>query len=228
MTYALCEVKRNEGSWLRTKTLRRDADDPLCPATRWTTRPGHRHHHDHHHQPRTRAEQHFLCQCAAAWDDVVGKSKQQALYRADHEVHDPSHGSGYAQLTRIPERRPLFSLHGVGSSIGTESAPDPRHLDQLETLIARHRPAAFSEYLAWSTHEGRFFNHVLSLCYDEATLRRVCDQINRIQERLGLRLLLENPSTDREFSARTYSEPEFIAAIVRATGCGLLLDVNNV
>lgn len=147
------------------------------------------------------------------------------------EVHAENYmGAGglpHAQLTRIRERMPV-SLHGVGLSIGAESAPDSAHLDRLATLIARYRPAAFSEHLAWSTHDGRFFNDLLPLCYDEATLRRVCDHIDRIQERLGLRLLLENPSTYLEFSASTYSEPAFIAAIVRATGCGLLLDVNNV
>jgi len=147
------------------------------------------------------------------------------------EVHAENYmgagGTPHAQLTRIRERMPL-SLHGVGLSIGAESAPDPSHLDRLATLISRYRPSVFSEHLAWSTHDGRFFNDLLPLCYDEATLRRVCDHIDHIQERLGLRMLLENPSTYLEFSASTYSEPEFIAAIVRTTGCGLLLDVNNV
>lgn len=147
------------------------------------------------------------------------------------EVHAENYmGAGgipHAQLTRIRERMPV-SLHGVGLSIGAESAPDATHLDRLAALIERYQPAEFSEHLAWSTHDGRFLNDLLPLCYDAASLRRVCDHVDRIQERLGVRMLLENPSTYLEFEASSYSEPEFIASIVHATGCGLLLDVNNV
>lgn len=147
------------------------------------------------------------------------------------EVHAENYmGAGgvpHAQLTRIRERLPV-SLHGVGLSIGAEAAPDPAHLDRLASLIERYQPATFSEHLAWSTHDGRFFNDLLPLSYDAATLQRVCEHIHRVQERLGVRMLLENPSTYFEFEASTYPEPDFIAAVVGRTGCGLLLDVNNV
>ena len=147
------------------------------------------------------------------------------------EVHAENYmGAGgipHAQLTAIRERMPL-SLHGVGLSIGAESPPDTAHLDRLAALIDRYQPAAFSEHLAWSTHDGRFFNDLLPLCYDVTTLHRVCEHINRVQDRLGIRMLLENPSTYLEFESSTWSEPEFIASVVRKTGCGLLLDVNNV
>jgi len=147
------------------------------------------------------------------------------------EVHAENYmGAGgvpHAQLTRIRERLPI-SLHGVGLSIGTEQAPDPAHLGRLASLIDRYQPSAFSEHLAWSTHDGRFFNDLLPLSYDAPTLQRVCDHIDRIQERLGVRMLLENPSTYFEFEASTFTEPDFIAAVVMRTGCGLLLDVNNV
>lgn len=147
------------------------------------------------------------------------------------EVHAENYmgegGIAHAQLTRIRERMPL-SLHGVGLSIGAETPPDAKHLDLLAGLISRYEPSAFSEHLAWSTHDGRFFNDLLPLQYDASTLQRVCDHIDQVQNRLGVRMLLENPSTYLEFEASTWSEPEFIASIVRATGCGLLLDVNNI
>lgn len=147
------------------------------------------------------------------------------------EVHAENYmgagGMPHAQLTRIREQMPV-SLHGVGLSIGAETAPDPAHLDRLAALIERYQPVAFSEHLAWSTHDGRFFNDLLPLRYDAPTLQRVCEHIDRIQERLGVRMLLENPSTYFEFEASTFTEPDFIAEVVLRTGCGLLLDVNNV
>lgn len=147
------------------------------------------------------------------------------------EVHAENYmgqgGVPHAQLTAIRERLPVF-VHGVGLSIGAEQAPDPAHMDRLAALIARYEPQVFSEHLAWSTHDGRFFNDLLPLCYDVSTLKRVCEHIDRIQARLGVRMLLENPSTYLEFEASTMGEAQFIASIVERTGCGLLLDVNNI
>ncbi|MEZ0470245.1 DUF692 domain-containing protein [Luteimonas salinilitoris] len=147
------------------------------------------------------------------------------------EVHAENYmgagGAPHAQLAALRERLPL-SLHGVGLSIGGEDPPDQAHLDRLATLIARYRPAAFSEHLAWSTHHGRFFNDLLPLRYDTRTLARVCAHIDQVQDRLGVRMLLENPATYLEFGSSTYDEPDFLTAIVGRTGCGLLLDVNNV
>lgn len=147
------------------------------------------------------------------------------------EVHAENYmGAGgvpHAQLTRIRERLPI-SLHGVGLSIGAEEAPDPLHLDRLAALIRRYQPAVFSEHLAWSTHGGTFFNDLLPISYEPASLQRVCDHIDLVQERLGVRLLLENPSTYFEYESSSFSEPDFIAEVVMRTGCGMLLDVNNV
>ncbi len=130
-------------------------------------------------------------------------------------------------LGLVRERWPL-SLHGVGLSLGGEAPPDEAHLDRLDALIRRYQPAAFSEHLAWSGHGGVYLNDLLPLPYDEATLDRVCRHVDRVQERLGRRMLIENPSTYVEFEASTLDEPAFLAALVRRTGCGLLLDVNNV
>jgi hypothetical protein len=136
-------------------------------------------------------------------------------------------GTPHAMLRSVRDRLPL-SLHGVGLSLGAEAAPDEAHLDRLAALIERYRPARFSEHLAWSTHDGRFLNDLLPVAYDAITLDRVCRHIDRVQARLGVRMLLENPSTYFGFAASTMDEADFIARIVRRTGCGLLLDVNNV
>lgn len=121
-----------------------------------------------------------------------------------------------------------LSLHGVGLSIGGTDVLDESHLDRLATLIERYQPASFSEHLAWSSHGDVFYNDLLPVPYDRQTLDRVCEHIDRVQERLGLRMLLENPSTYLEFEASTMSETSFLREVLKRTGCGLLLDVNNV
>ena len=135
-------------------------------------------------------------------------------------------GPFLARLDAVRERLPL-SVHGVGLSIGGEAPPDRQHLDRLAAVLARHQPQWFSEHLAWSSHGGTCFNDLLPLPYDTATLQRVCDHVDQVQQHLGRRMLLENPSTYLEFEASTMDEAQFLAEVVRRTGCGLLLDVNN-
>lgn len=119
------------------------------------------------------------------------------------------------------------TLHGVGLSIGGEAPPDEAHLDRLDALIRRYQPALFSEHLAWSGHGGRYFNDLLPLAYHPSTLARVCRHIDRVQSRLQCRMLLENPSSYLGFAASTMDEARFLQEVVRRSGCGLLLDVNN-
>ena len=147
------------------------------------------------------------------------------------EVHAENYmvagGPFHHYLTCIREHYPL-SIHGVGLSIGGEAPPDAAHLDRLAALIDRYAPQSFSEHLAWSTHDGRYFNDLLPVVYDAPTLRRVCAHIDQVQDRLRRRILLENPSTYVEFAASSLDEADFIREVVERTGCGLLLDVNNV
>ncbi|MGO9422700.1 MNIO family bufferin maturase [Roseiarcus sp.] len=147
------------------------------------------------------------------------------------EVHAENYmgagGPPHRWLTAIRERYPL-SLHGVGLSIGGAEALDREHLQRLRRLIDRYQPALFSEHLAWSTHETAFFNDLLPLPYTTETLHRVVDHIDETQEALGRTMLLENPSTYLAFAQAEFSETDFIAEVARRTGCGLLLDVNNV
>jgi hypothetical protein len=147
------------------------------------------------------------------------------------EVHAENYmgqgGRPIAQLRHLADRLPI-SVHGVGLSIGGEAALDRDHLDRLKHLCGWLNPASFSEHLAWSTHDGAYLNDLLPLPYTPATLARVCGHIDQVQEVLGRRMLLENPSTYVAFAETAMGEVEFLSEIARRTGCGLLLDVNNV
>ena len=120
------------------------------------------------------------------------------------------------------------SLHGVGLSIGSPRPLDKAHLARLAALAKRYEPGLFSEHLAWSSHDLGFLDDLLPLPYTEETLACVCAHIEETQEALGRRMLLENPSTYVLFAESAIPETEFLAEIARRTGCGLLLDVNNV
>ncbi len=130
-------------------------------------------------------------------------------------------------LGRIRENYPL-SIHGVALSIGGQGALDKPHLERLARLLERYQPQQFSEHLAWSSHGDVFLNDLLPLPYTAQSLQRVCDHIDQVQSRLGRRMLLENPATYVEFESSTIDEAAFMSSIIQRTGCGLLLDVNNV
>lgn len=146
------------------------------------------------------------------------------------EVHAENYmgagGPPHRYLSAISEHYPL-SVHGVGLSIGAQRPLDTEHLRRLNELIGRYTPASFSEHLAWSSHDAGFLNDLLPLPYTPETLQRVVEHIDQVQATLNRQMLLENPSTYLAFAESTYSEIDFIGEIVRRTGCGLLLDVNN-
>ncbi len=147
------------------------------------------------------------------------------------EIHAENYmgdgGRPIAQLRRLAERF-AFSVHGVGLSIGGEGPLDPGHLARLRHLVDWLDPASFSEHLAWSTHDSAFLNDLLPLPYTEASLSRVADHVDEVQEAVGRRMLLENPSSYLAFEESTLAETEFLREVAGRTGCGLLLDVNNV
>lgn len=147
------------------------------------------------------------------------------------EIHAENYmgdgGRPLAQLRRLTEEFDI-SVHGVGLSIGSETALDTDHLARLKHLIDWLNPASFSEHLAWSTHDSHFYNDLLPLPYTTETLTRICSHIDQLQMTIGRKMLLENPSSYLAFEESTWSEPDFLDEITRRTGCGLLLDVNNV
>ncbi len=147
------------------------------------------------------------------------------------EVHAENYmgpgGPPHRYLSAVAEIYPI-SIHGVGLSIGGSAPLDKNHLRRLRDLLERYSPALFSEHLAWSTHDTSFFHDLLPLPYTSDTLSHVCEHVDEVQTELGREMLLENPSTYLAFSESTYSEIDFISEVVKRTGCGLLLDVNNV
>ena len=147
------------------------------------------------------------------------------------EVHAENYmGAGglpHVQLAAIRADHAL-SVHGVGLSIGGARGLDPDHLARVKQLCDRYAPESFSEHLAWSSHGADYLNDLLPLPYTDETLRLVCEHVDQVQTVLGRRMLLENPATYVRFAQSTIPETEFLAEVARRTGCGLLLDVNNV
>src|SRR5260370_8126605 len=132
-------------------------------------------------------------------------------------------GGGGRHKAGVNEMRQGYpvSVHGVCMSIGGPQPLDKTHLQRFRALVDRYEPALVSEHLAWSTHGTTYFNDLLPLPYTAATLARVADHIDQVQEALGRQLLLENPATYLIFPESTMSEPLFFAELVRLTGSGL-------
>ena len=147
------------------------------------------------------------------------------------EVHAENYmgdgGRALAQLASLRDRFAL-SVHGVGLSIGGEGRLDGDHLSRVRRVCERFEPASFSEHLAWSTHEGVFFNDLLPLPYREDTLARTAAHVQEVQEALARPILIENPSVYVTLPASEMDEIDFLTELAARTGCGLLLDVNNV
>lgn len=160
-------------------------------------------------------------------EDIFREQPDIGWFEVHAENYMGAGGPPHASLTRIRERYPL-SVHGVGLSIGGAGPLDAEHLSRLKQVCDRYQPGLVSEHLAWSTHEGAYLNDLLPLPYTAETLSRVCEHIDQVQEYLGRRMLLENPSTYLAFEASEMDELDFLSAIARRAGCGLLLDVNNV
>ncbi|HEY1151729.1 MAG TPA: DUF692 domain-containing protein, partial [Pseudoduganella sp.] len=120
-----------------------------------------------------------------------------------------------------------ISLHGVGLGLGSARGFSEQHLERVRSLVARIEPALVSEHLCWGAVFDRHLNDLLPLALDAAALDLMCERVGRVQDVLGRALLLENVSTYVRFAADSMSEAEFLAELSRRTGCGLLLDVNN-
>jgi uncharacterized protein (UPF0276 family) len=159
--------------------------------------------------------------------EVLDSQPDIGFFEVHAENYMVAGGPFHHFLGLIREQYPL-SLHGVGLSIGAEGPLDQQHLKRLAELIQRYQPHSFSEHLAWSSHGPVFLNDLLPLAYDPPTLKRVCEHIDQVQNTLKRPLLLENPATYLAFQRSTLDEADFIAEVIRRSGCGLLLDVNNV
>jgi uncharacterized protein (UPF0276 family) len=136
-------------------------------------------------------------------------------------------GRPVAVLEKVRRDMPVV-LHGVSLSIGSVDPLSGRYLADLERLVARVEPAMVTDHLCWGTHRGQYVHDLLPLPYTEETLDHVVRRVGAVQERLGRPILLENPSSYVSFRDSTLTEPEFLTALCRRAGCGILLDVNNV
>jgi len=146
------------------------------------------------------------------------------------EVHPENYMSGGPALVLLEAVRREYpvSLHGVGLSVGTAEDIDARHMSRLRSLVDRLEPCLVSEHLSWSTAGGAYLNHLLPLPYTYETLGVVADHIDEVQNALGRRILIENPSSYLRFRHSSMAAPHFLAELARRTGCGLLCDVNNI
>lgn len=146
------------------------------------------------------------------------------------EIHAENYfaagGPRLAALEALRRDYPL-GIHGVGLSLGSAAGIDAAHLGRLKALVDRFEPELVSEHVAWSVDSGVYLNDLLPIPYSEEALGVLCRNVDRLQETLGRRVLMENPSLYLRFADSVIPEGEFLAELARRTGCGLLIDVNN-
>ena len=159
--------------------------------------------------------------------DIIADPNAPAFFEVHAENYMGAGGIPHRQLMQLREDFAI-SLHGVGLSIGAMQNLDRDHLKRLRELCDRYRHESFSEHLAWSSHGEAFYNDLLPLPYTQETLRTVIAHIDETQQALGRRMLLENPASYMQFAQSDMTETEFLRSVVEHTGCGLLLDLNNV
>lgn len=147
------------------------------------------------------------------------------------EVHPENYmspgGLHHDYLEKIRQNHGL-SLHGVGMSLGSHCGIDASHLAKLKILVDRYEPEQVSEHLAWSHWNAIFLNDLLPLPYTHESLNTLCENIDLVQNTLQRQILIENPSVYLAFSEAEFTEPEFLKSLCQRSGCGLLMDVNNI
>jgi len=146
------------------------------------------------------------------------------------EVHAENYFGGGTNLRFLQAVRADYgvALHAVGVSLGSAQGIDAAHLERLCALVACIEPCLVSEHLSWSTVDGHYLTDLLPLPLTEEALGTVCANVDRVQSRLRRQILVENPSSYLRYRHATIPEWEFLAAVARRTGCGILCDVNNI
>jgi uncharacterized protein len=147
------------------------------------------------------------------------------------EAHSENYfATGGTQRRILGQARAHYplSLHGVGLSLGSTDPLDRQHLAQLERLVREFEPMLVSEHLSWGSVCGRFLNDLLPLPYTDEALRHMSERVRQVQDRLGRQILIENVSSYLQFTCSRMTEWEFLRELVRESGCGVLLDVNNI
>jgi hypothetical protein len=164
---------------------------------------------------------------AQHYQEVVSALPAVGWFEVHSENYFGAGGAPLRYLEQVREHYPL-SLHGVGLSLGSADALNLTHLARLRSLVRRFEPGLVSEHLCWSSVDGLYLNDLLPLPYTREALLHVCRRIQQAQEFLGRRILIENVSSYLQFRRSDIPEWEFIAEVAQRSGCGILLDVNNI
>jgi uncharacterized protein (UPF0276 family) len=161
------------------------------------------------------------------YSDALAQPRRADWFEAISENYMATGGRPLHVLEQVRRDHPI-ALHGVALSIGGADPLDGAYLRQLKTLVERIQPALVTDHLCWTGIDGRSTYDLLPLPYTEETLLHVVQRVRAVQDMLGRRILLENPSTYVQFRHSVLSEWDFIAAVAEEADCGILLDVNNV
>ena len=161
------------------------------------------------------------------FDEALSSPAADLWFEVHAENYMVAGGPRLAMLETLRCERPL-SLHGVGMSLAGAADPDPDHLSALKRLVDQFEPTVVSEHLAWSRLDGRCFPDLLPVPRTDEVLARLAANIGRVQDALGRPILIENPTHYLDLRGHKWSETSFLAELARRTGCGLLIDVNNV
>jgi uncharacterized protein len=168
-----------------------------------------------------------VCLKAEHYTAVLSAADRPAFLEVHAENYLCAGGPAHRYLEAI-RRDSRLSIHGVGLSLAGTSPPTAEALKARRALIDRYQPDEFSEHLAWTEFGGDYFNDLLPIAYTVESLARMVAHVSATQEALGRRILIENPATYVQFSRSTLSETQFITELVQRSGCGLLLDINNI
>ncbi len=164
---------------------------------------------------------------APHYHEVIENRPDIAWFEVHSENFFADGGKPHEILEQVRAHYPL-SLHGVGLSLGSTDPLSTWHLDKLKGLIDRYEPGLVSEHLCWSSVDNRYLNDLLPLPYTEEALHHITARIEQAQDYLGRQILIENLSSYLQFTDSSIPEWEFLAAVAKASGCGILLDVNNI
>lgn len=164
---------------------------------------------------------------APHYQDVLSQLPTVGFLEIHSENYFGAGGKPHAYLEQIAQHYPL-SMHGVGLSLGSTDTINLEHLARLKELIDQYQPFLISEHLSWGSVSGSFLNDLLPLPYTQEALDVICGHIDTMQDTLGRQCLIENISSYLQFPESTYTEQAFIVEVARKTGCGILLDINNI
>lgn len=159
--------------------------------------------------------------------EILAQRPDVGWFEAHSENYFARGGSQREALRRIRADYPL-SLHGVGLSIGSTDPLDRAHLGEIARLVDEFEPQLISEHMSWGSVDGRHTNDLLPLPYTEEALRHMVARVREVQESLGQPILIENVSSYLQFACSQLTEWDFLSALAREAGCGILLDINNI